>query len=248
VTPVAETSTLTAIEPTSNRRKVNSAADDEAIMIALSAAAAVALSAAASHADGGEIPSLTTSGDDTAVDISGTVSGSDSSVVNSGAQEFNPISHRMAGTDTDNERVEVVDGKLEIAAAASETGMSKVDAEATLQVDGSDATNALVITDGTNADTTNLPGHYTINTAQNGRGGKVVHDTPVSATGETISVHSTSAENDITASSPFTETVTGNLLRAFAAGPAGRAHPALDNLREVRPYKGYPIAPGEDVD
>jgi hypothetical protein len=47
---------------------------------------------------------------------------------------------------------------------------------------------------------------------------------------------------------PFTEKATGTLLRAFAAGPAGRAHPARDNLRAVRPYKGYSIAPGADRD
>lgn len=46
----------------------------------------------------------------------------------------------------------------------------------------------------------------------------------------------------------FAEKVTETLLRAFAAGPAGRAHPARDNLRAVRPYRGYPIAPGEDRD
>lgn len=43
----------------------------------------------------------------------------------------------------------------------------------------------------------------------------------------------------------FTEKVTGTVLRAFAAGPAGLTHPAHDNLRAVRPYKGYPIAPGD---
>jgi hypothetical protein len=47
---------------------------------------------------------------------------------------------------------------------------------------------------------------------------------------------------------PFAETVTETVLRAFAAGPAGRAHPAHDNLAAVHPYKGYPIAPGEDRD
>ena len=48
---------------------------------------------------------------------------------------------------------------------------------------------------------------------------------------------------------PFVEKVTGTLLRAFAAGPAGLTHPAHDNLRTVRPYKGYPIGPpGEDRD
>src|SRR5207247_11066141 len=60
VIPVVETSTLTAKETTSNRRKVASAADDEAMMVALSTAVAVALSAAVSDANGAEISSLTT--------------------------------------------------------------------------------------------------------------------------------------------------------------------------------------------
>ncbi len=33
----------------------------------------------------------------------------------------------------------------------------------------------------------------------------------------------------------FVDRATENLLRAFAAGPAGRAHPAQDNLAQVRP-------------
>src|SRR5205823_3174302 len=49
--PVVETAT----ETTSNRRKVASAADDEAMMVALSTAIAVALSAAVSDANGKEI-------------------------------------------------------------------------------------------------------------------------------------------------------------------------------------------------
>jgi hypothetical protein len=46
----------------------------------------------------------------------------------------------------------------------------------------------------------------------------------------------------------FVDRVTETLLRAFAASPAGRAHPAHDNLAAVRPFQGYPIAPGEDLD
>ncbi|MBV9093798.1 MAG: hypothetical protein JO132_07985 [Streptosporangiaceae bacterium] len=38
----------------------------------------------------------------------------------------------------------------------------------------------------------------------------------------------------------FVERATENLLRAFAAGPAGKAHPAQDNLAQVRP----PSIPG----
>jgi VCBS repeat-containing protein len=209
--PVAESSTLPANETASRQRKATSATDDEAIMVALSTAVAVALSAAASDADGREIPSLTTSGDDTALDISGTVSGSDSSVVNSGtAPNFDPIWHRMAETVTDNETVEVVEGNLEIAGAVSETGMFKADAEATLQVGGSEAPNALVITDGTNTDAINLSGHYTIYRAQNdGRGGKVAHDPSLSASAEETPVQSTSPDNAFIVSTPLTE-LSGN--------------------------------------
>ncbi|MFC5722891.1 N,N-dimethylformamidase beta subunit family domain-containing protein [Streptomyces gamaensis] len=45
----------------------------------------------------------------------------------------------------------------------------------------------------------------------------------------------------------FTGTVTANLLRAFAAGPAGRAHPAEDNLDSCHPYDGDPIQSRRDL-
>ncbi|WP_329465835.1 N,N-dimethylformamidase beta subunit family domain-containing protein [Streptomyces sp. NBC_01431] len=38
----------------------------------------------------------------------------------------------------------------------------------------------------------------------------------------------------------FTSRVTENLLRIFAAGPAGRSHPAKDNLDTFHPYAGDP--------
>jgi hypothetical protein len=38
----------------------------------------------------------------------------------------------------------------------------------------------------------------------------------------------------------FADRATQNLLRAFAAGPAGRAHPARSNLAAVRPARGSP--------
>jgi hypothetical protein len=38
----------------------------------------------------------------------------------------------------------------------------------------------------------------------------------------------------------FTRRVTTNLLRAFAEGPAGRVHPAKDNLDAYHPYDGDP--------
>ena len=92
--------------------------------------------------------------------------------------------------------------------------MSKADAEAILQLDGSDAANGLVITDGTNADAINLPGDHTIKTAGMFRttavAARVAHDPPVSATGEDTSAQSTSADNHFSVSSPFTATLSGN--------------------------------------
>ncbi|MGP9021501.1 N,N-dimethylformamidase beta subunit family domain-containing protein [Streptomyces sp. BR1] len=45
----------------------------------------------------------------------------------------------------------------------------------------------------------------------------------------------------------FTSKVTENLLRAFAAGPAGRAHPAKDNLDSFHPYAGDPTWSHHDL-
>ena len=39
---------------------------------------------------------------------------------------------------------------------------------------------------------------------------------------------------------------TQNLLRAFAAGPAGRAHPARDNLAQVKPPRIPSLYDGVD--
>jgi hypothetical protein len=130
------------------------------------------------------------------------------------AAAFNPIPDRMAGAVADNQFVEVVDGKPAIAVAVSETEVLKADAAATVQLDGSQATDALVVTDGANTETVDLSGHHTINTARNvsddGRSGKITHASPVSATGEDTSVQSTSADNDLTVSRPFTATLSGN--------------------------------------
>jgi transcriptional regulator with XRE-family HTH domain len=174
-----------AVALMSIRRKA--AADNEATMVAAVAVAVGASAAAASDAGAGEKSSLTTSADDTAVDISGSLSGA--------ALKFNPIWHRMAETVTDKERIIVVEGKLEkISDAVSET-IFRADAEAMLQLDASDAANALLIMDGANTDTINLPGHRTINAAESqGRGGKVAYDPPMSAAGEQASAQSTSAE------------------------------------------------------
>jgi hypothetical protein len=114
------------------------AAADEAIIVALNTAVAVsvALDTAVADPDSGKMSSLTISGDGTTVDITGTISGSDSPTVDSGAApQFNPIWHGMAGTVTGNQRLDIVQGKLGIAAAASETGMSKADEVATLRLD-----------------------------------------------------------------------------------------------------------------
>jgi hypothetical protein len=118
----------------SSRRKA--AADNEATMVAAVAIAVGAIAAAASDAGAGEKSSLTTSADDTAVGISGSLSGA--------ALKFNPVWHRMAETVTDKE------GKLE---PVSET-IFRADAETTLQLDASDAANAVLIMNGANADTT----------------------------------------------------------------------------------------------
>src|SRR6516162_11390097 len=73
----------------------------------------------------------------------------------------------------------------------------------TLQLDASDAANALLIIDGANTDTINLPGHYTINAAgSQGRGDKVAYDPPMSAAGEQASAQSTSVENGFIVSVP----------------------------------------------
>jgi hypothetical protein len=58
----------------------------------------------------------------------------------------------MAETVTDKEGIIAVEGKLEISGAVSET-IFRADAETTLQLDASDAANALLIMGGANTDT-----------------------------------------------------------------------------------------------
>src|SRR5262249_4286034 len=191
----------------SSRREA--AAGNEATMVA---AGGVAVSAAASGADAGERASLAISGNDTAVDTS-VGSGSVSFTVNSDAAlNLSPFSHSVAGTLTENETVEAINGKP--AGAVSETRAFKIDAGATQQLDGSDAVNALVRTDGTNADPISLQGNHAIkavwHASDDGRGGKTAHNAPVSETGEDTSAQSTSADNHFTVSSPFTATPTGD--------------------------------------
>jgi DNA-binding XRE family transcriptional regulator len=208
-----------AVALMSSRRKADT--DNEVTMVAaVAVAVAVGASAAAvSDAGAGE----KSSADDTAVDISGSLSGA--------ALKFNPIWHRMAETVTDKERIIVVEGKLEISRAVSET-IFRADAETTLQLDASDAANALLIMDAANTDTINLPGHYTINaTESQSRGGKVAHDPPMSAAGEPASAQSTSTENGFIVSNPFpfTETASGNKDHsAFQFKPSMDHHAVTD--------------------
>jgi hypothetical protein len=44
----------------------------------------------------------------------------------------------------------------------------------------------------------------------------------------------------------FVDRATQNLLRAFAAGPAGHAHPAHDNLAQVKPPRIPALYDGVD--
>ena len=44
----------------------------------------------------------------------------------------------------------------------------------------------------------------------------------------------------------FVDRATQNLLRAFAAGPAGRSHPARDNVAQVRPPRITALYDGVD--
>src|SRR5262249_47273749 len=207
----ATSATVTATP--SSRTNATSAAVDEASVVALSTAVAVAVTLDTAVADPAKMSSLTISGDGTAVDITGTVSGSNSSTVNSGAPLGSGLfRHEMAGAPTEKGEVEVSDGTP--AGAVSETGAIKIDTAATPQLNGSDAVNAPVITDGANADTFNVPGHHAIKAAwhasDDGRGGKTAHNAPVSETGEDTSAQSTAADNHISVSSPFTETPSGN--------------------------------------
>ena len=89
--------------------------------------------------------------------------------------------------------------KSSVTTSADDTAVGST----TLQLDASDAANALLIIDGANTDTINLPGHYTINAAgSQGRGDKVAYDPPMSAAGEQASAQSTSVENGFIVSVP----------------------------------------------
>jgi transcriptional regulator with XRE-family HTH domain len=219
-----------AVALMSSRRKA--AADNDATMIAAVAVAVGASAAAASDAGTGEKSSLTTSADDTAVDISGSLSGA--------ALKFNPIWHRMAETVADKERIISVEGKL-----VSET-IFGADAETTLQLHASDAANALLIMDGANTGTINLPGHYTINaTESQSRGCKVAYDPPMSAAGEPASAQSTSSESGFIVSNPFpfTETASGNKDHSAFQFKPSMDHHALTDAKINDITKAHPEHP-----
>jgi hypothetical protein len=62
--------------------------------------------------------------------------------INAGATlQFGTGTHMISGSTTDNGKVEVTDGTLEIAGATSGSGSLQVDAGATLQLDGADSLN-----------------------------------------------------------------------------------------------------------
>src|SRR6516165_9908101 len=155
-------------------------------------------------------------------------------------------SRRKAAADNEATMVAAVAVAVAVgasAAAASDAGAGeksslKTSADdtavgsTTLQLDASDAANALLIMDGANTDTINLPGHYTINAAgSQGRGDKVAYDPPMSAAGEQASAQSTSAENGFIVSNPFpfTETASGNKDHsAFQFKPNVDHHATVD--------------------
>jgi len=122
------------------------------------------------------------------------------------------------------------------AAAASNAGGGEKSSLTTsaddtaVHIDASDAANALLIMDGANTDTINLPGHYTINAAESqGWGGKVAYDPPMSSAGEQASAQSTSAENIVSNPFPFTETASGNKDHsAFQSKPSMDHHAVTD--------------------
>ena len=89
----------------------------------------------------------------------------------------------------------------------------------------------LVITDGTNTDTINLLGNYTIDTAwhfsDDGHGGTIVSDAPVSPISELTSVQSTSADNNLLRS-PFADAASDiHIAAAEHSSPNSTARAAL---------------------
>lgn len=59
--------------------------------------------------------------------------------------------------------------------------------------------------------------------------------------------HAAGKGADVQRSYQLTAAVTTNMLRAFAAGPAGKAHPARDNLDVVKPFAGDALGTGRNL-
>src|SRR5215831_2690566 len=167
-------------------------------------------------------------------------------------------SQRKAAADNEATMVAAVAVAVAVgasAAAASDAGAGEKSSlttsaddttvgSTTLQLDASDAANALLIMDGANTDTINLPGHYTINAAESQvRGDKLAYDPPMSAAGEQASAQSTSAENGIT------ETASGNKDHsAFQFKPSMDHHavtdPEINDITKEHPE--HPAHPHSD--
>src|SRR6516162_3592360 len=142
------------------------------------------------------------------------------------------------------------------AAAASDAGAGEKSSLTTsaddtaVHIDASDAANALLIMDGANTDTINLPGHYTINAAESqGWGGRVAYDPHMSAAGEQASAQSTSAENGFIVSNPFpfTEAASGNKDHsAFQFKPSMDHHAVTDpEINDITKFADNDDHPGK---
>src|SRR5262249_28628072 len=141
------------------------------------------------------------------------------------------------------------------AAAGDKSGLTASADGAADDISGSlsgAAVKALLIMDGANTDTINLPGHYTINAAESpGSGGKVAYDPPMSGAGEQAFAQSTSAEDGFIASNPFpfTETASGNKDHsAFQFKPSTDHHavtdPEINDITKEQPE--HPAHPHSD--
>jgi VCBS repeat-containing protein len=131
-TPLLDTTILTTAGAAGSQTDLPSSTVDHGTMIAFDAAVSEL------NADG--TPRVTIDGSSAAADLSSHVSASGAFMVNSGAA-LAFTSYTISGTLTDNGTVEIASGKLEVAGAASGTGVFKIDAGATLQLDDSNAIN-----------------------------------------------------------------------------------------------------------
>jgi transcriptional regulator with XRE-family HTH domain len=224
---IAEAATLM-----SSRKAAVAAADNyDATMIAAVAVAVATTASAAAAAGVGEKSTLTNSGDDTTINISGS----------GAALKFDPIWHRMAELFKEGHTGE---GKLEVSGAVAEM-MLKADAGTILHLDASDAANTVLIVGGANSDTVNLPGHHTTVEAENqGRGAKIAYNPSTSAVGGEAFTESKSAENGFIVSKP-SETATGN--SAVQVNPS--EHHAVTDPKisdSTKPHSEHPAQPHSD--